>query len=391
MKALFLHADFDPKPEYVLDKSEQETHIIKTSNMVWRNPRPELIQAKEPGKPGPRDVKIHVRACGICGSDLHYVETDKEGYMLFPGRARPNCIAGHEFAGEIVEVGSEVTDFKVGDLVAPEMMVWCGECVHCRAGFFNQCVNMRELGVTEDGGFATYAIAPARVCWKIDSLRDVYKTDAELFEAGALIEPSSVAYYASFIAGGGIQPGAIAVIYGAGPIGLLCASMLKIAGASKVIMFEISEGRRQLAKKMGADICIDPTIYKSPAEQVAAIMEMTDGLGADFQLECAGVAQRTMPIITEVLGVGSTVVMTAWGAGDTGVFLPKFQLKKAKLTGSYGECGNHVYQYVIRLMASGKFDPRPIVSERFKIDDIMEAFEVAMKRVAVKVMINDLE
>ena len=229
------------------------------------------------------------------------------------------------------------------------------------------------------------------MCWKIDSLKNVYKTDEELFEAGALVEPSAVAYYACFVAGSGIQPGAYCVIHGGGPIGLLCANMLKIAGAGKVIMFEPSAGRRELAKKMGADICIDPTTYKNAQEQIDAIMDMTDGLGADFQIEAAGVANRTMPIITNTLGVGSTVVMTAWGAGDTSVYLPKFQLKKAKLTGSYGECGHHVYQYVIRLMASGKFDPTPIVSERYAIDDIIEAFETAKKRVAVKVMINKMD
>lgn len=391
MRALFLHADFDPKPGYVLDEDEKATNKIKMSNMVWRNPRLELVDVPEPMELGPRDVKIHVKAAGICGSDLHYVEHDEEGYILFPGRTRLNIVTGHEFCGIVAEVGKDVTEFKPGDLVVPEEMIWCGECVPCRNGYPNQCENIEEPGVTYNGGFEPYAIVPARVCWKIDSLEQAYPEREKLFEAAALIEPSAVSYNAIFSVGGGIKPGAYCVVYGGGPIGLLCTSLLKAAGAGKIIMFELNEGRRALAKRMGADIVIDPRKYKDAAEQAAAIMEMTDGFGADFQVEAAGAPNVTMPVITKVLGVGSVCVITAWAVGDTSVYLPPFQTKKAKLCGAMGESGSGTFQNVIRLMAAGKFDPTPIVSERFALKDALAAFDCALKREAVKVIFNEIE
>lgn len=389
MKALFCHSDFEPKPGYVLDEYEKTTGKMRAGNMAWRNPRLELTDIPEPTKVGPRDVKLHVKACGICGSDMHFIESTEDGYMLYPGHVRLNIVLGHEFCGEIVEVGSDVHEFKVGDLVVPEEMVWCGECIPCRNGYPNQCEHLEELGVTCNGGFEPFCVVPARVCWKIDALREVFGD--KVYQAGACIEPSSVAYRSLFPIGGGIKPGAFCVVHGGGPIGLLATGLLKAAGAAKVIVFEISEGRREVAKKMGADVVLDPTQYASARDQATEILKLTDGFGADLQLEAAGVPKKTMPVILESTAIGGTVIQTAYAAGETPMYLPAFQNKAIKLVGSMGHSGNGTFQHVIRLMASGKFDPTPIISATFPLSRGMEAFDLSFKRIGAKVMIDTMD
>lgn len=390
MKALFLHADFDPKPGYELDEYERTTHKIKKSNMVWRNPRLEMMDIEKPSTLGPRDVLIHVQACGICGSDLHYIEHTDDGYILYPGHTRLNIVTGHEFSGIIEAVGSAVTEFKVGDYVVPEEMVWCGECIPCRNGYPNQCESLEELGVTINGGFASHVVAPARVCWKIDEMKKVFKDEKELFVAGACVEPSCVAYNGIFPIAGGIRPGAYCAIYGGGPIGLLGTSLLKAAGAAKVIMFEPSEGRREIAKKMGADVVVDSTKFSSVKEQVAYIRDQTEGFGVDFALEAAGVPKITMPVILDSINIGAKIVQTAFAAGETPIYLPELQAKAAKMYGAMGHSGNGTFQNVIRLMAAGMLDPRPMISSRYPLAKGMEAFDEAFKREGAKIMITDM-
>jgi len=253
MKALKLECKYDPKKDYQLTEYELTTKKIWDSSSVWRYPKISLIDTPKP-EIGPGDVLIEVKSCGICGSDLHYVEYDKEGYMLFPGHGRfESLIIGHEISGVIIKKGDNVADLEIGDFVVPEEMTWCGECVPCKNGFPNQCQRLEEIGVTFDGGFAQYLKAPAKLCWNINGFRDIYKDERLLFDVGATVEPNSVAYNAIFERGEGIRPGHRVVVFGCGPIGLFGISQLKAAGASKLIVFEPGENRRKLALEMGAD------------------------------------------------------------------------------------------------------------------------------------------
>ena len=266
MKALVLSAQWDPRPDYVLCDLEKCTGKAVTGSSVWRYPKMEVKEVAKP-KIKPDEVLLKVKACGVCGSDIHFYETDKDGYILYPGLTKFPTTTGHEFSGEIVEVGKEVEGFQVGDMVTAEEMIWCGHCRPCRDGYPNQCLNLEEIGFTIPGAFAEYIAIGAKFCWKLNALMDLYKDETKVYEMGATVEPTCVAYNGIFECAGGFKPGGYAVVYGAGPIGLAAIGLCKAAGAAKVIAFEVSEARRKLAKKMGADYVFDPRKV-SPRQKV---------------------------------------------------------------------------------------------------------------------------
>ena len=140
MKALVLEADWDPRPDYIVSDLERRTGKAITGSSVWRHP---TLQVRDIDRlrPGPTEVLIHIRACGVCGSDMHFYETDEEGYILYPGLTKFPTILGHEFSGQIAEIGSDVEDLAVGDMVTAEEMIWCGHCRPCRDGLPNHCLN----------------------------------------------------------------------------------------------------------------------------------------------------------------------------------------------------------------------------------------------------------
>jgi len=257
MKGLMLDAKWEPRSGYTLAEFEKTTGKAITGSNVWRNPVLEIREVADP-KPAAREVIIAVKACGVCGSDMHFYETDNEKYIKYPGLTKFPCVLGHEFSGEVVEVGNDVKDLRVGDMVTAEEMIWCGECIPCRNGFPNQCVNLEEIGFTINGAFAQYIAIGAKYCWRLNALKEVYNSEEEIYEAGATVEPTCVAYNGIFERAGGFRPGAYAVVYGAGPIGLASIALCRAGGASKIIAFEVSEGRKKLAKVMGADAVYDP-------------------------------------------------------------------------------------------------------------------------------------
>ncbi len=167
------------------------------------------------------------------------VQADVDGYICYPGYTRLPVVLGHEFAGEVVDAGAGVADLRPGDAVACDNMVWCGRCAACRAGAFNQCQVLEEIGFTTPGGLAEYVRVPARCCWPIASLLGRWP-DPQGFEAGALVEPAAVAYQGIFVEAGCVGEGTAAVVYGAGPIGLAAIALIRAAGASPVIAFQRS-------------------------------------------------------------------------------------------------------------------------------------------------------
>jgi len=380
MKALVLEADWDPRPGYTLSEFERKTGKAITGSSVWRHPKLRVQEVETP-KPGPEEVLIQVKACGVCGSDMHFYETDEEGYILYPGLTKFPTILGHEFSGQIVELGSRVRDLKVGDMVTAEEMIWCGHCRPCRDGFPNHCLNLEEIGFTIPGAFAEYIAVGAKYCWKIDAIAERYGDEGAAYEAGATVEPTSVSYNAIFERGGGFRPGAYAVVYGAGPIGLAAIALCKAAGAAKVIAFEISSERRELAMAMGADHVLDPQEVK-PHE---AVMELTKGEGADLHIEAAGAPQATLPEMERSLAINAKVVQIGRAAQRVPLYLETFQVRRAQLFGSQGHSG---LPSVIRLMASGLIDTRKMITARYSLDDAVEAIARSTARRDGKVMVR---
>jgi 2-desacetyl-2-hydroxyethyl bacteriochlorophyllide A dehydrogenase len=383
MKALVLSAEWVPKPGYVVSEFEKNTGKAITGNSIWRNPKLELKEIPDP-KPGPKDVIIKVKACGICGSDIHFYETDKDGYILYPGLTKFPVVIGHEFSGEIVEVGKEVKDLKVGDMVTAEEMIWCGECIPCRNGYPNQCKNLEEIGFTINGAMAEYIVVGAKYCWKIDEIAERYGNKDKAFEAGSLVEPTSVAYNGMFVRAGGFKPGSYVAVFGAGPIGLASIALAKAGGASKVFVFDVSETRRKLAKEVGADFVYDPKEVV-PSE---VIMEETKGFGVSMHIESAGAPSKTIPEMEKSLAIDGKIVQIGRAAERVPIYLEHFQTHASQIFGAQGHSGYGTFQNVINLMASGKIDMTKIITSRFSLDDTLKAMEKATRREDGKITIK---
>lgn len=383
MKGLMVHAKKEPRPGYVLSDFEKKTGKVITGNAVWRYPELRVEEVEKP-KIKPDEVLIRVRACGVCGSDMHFYETDSEGYILYPGLTKFPAILGHEFSGQVVEVGSEVKDLKVGDRVTVEEMIWCGYCTPCRSGFPNHCTNLEEIGFTINGAFAEYLAIGAKYCWKIDALVERYGDEDTAYEVGAMVEPCGVAYNGIFVRAGGFRPGAYVAVYGTGPIGLAAIAECKAAGAAKVIAFEISDKRRELAERMGAEYVFDPTKV-SPAEK---IMEVTEGQGADMHIEAAGAPTKVLPEVENALAINAKVVQIGRAAERVPMYLESYQVRRSQVFGSQGHSGHGIFPSVIRMMASGLIDMHPIITARYDLDGVVEAIKQSRSRQDGKIMVR---
>ena len=388
MKALKYKATFAPKPGVKKTRkeiSEKRSHI--DSDKVFKDPKIELIDAPKPKITRPDDVLIKIKACGICGTDIHLLETDEDGYMLYPGHMKGDMILGHEFCGIVEEVGPEVTDLKPGDKVIVEEMQWCGSCLNCKNGFPNQCMRLEEFGITLDGGMAEYVVSSEKWCWNINGFDNVYKDEKKVWYAGCQCEPSSVAYNALFECGPGFRPGAYVVVFGCGPVGSFAVAHCKNQGAAKIIVFEPIKERVALAKEMGADYIFDPLNLEDGKTVEDVILELTDGLGADFYVEASGVAEVTFGQIERTMAAGARVISTAMGKEKVPLYFVPFANKKGNISFNIGHSGYGNFMYVIRLISSGRYDPSKAVTAEYKIEDYETAFEDARTRLGGKVVL----
>lgn len=383
MKALTLTAEWQPKPDYLLTESERSTRKAKSGSQVWKHP---TINVGAVPDPAPKDdeVIVAVAAVGICGSDMHMYEQAGDGYMLYPGLTRFPNILGHEFSGRVVEVGKSVTDLKVGDLVTAEEIQWCGVCTACRRGLFNHCINMEELGFTTPGAMAQYIPVRARYCWKLDEIAERLGDEHEALVMGAMVEPTGVSYHAMFNRLPTWKPGAYVAIFGAGPIGLTAEALAIAAGASQVIVFDTSPSRREIAKRLGASHVLDP----QGIDLNQTVRDLTYGQGVDFVVEAAGAPAHTLAPLTYGLGVGATVAHIGRSERPTPLSLEHYQVYGVQLAGSLGHAGHGTFPNVIRLMASGKLDLRPMVSARMALDDALDAFKRLESRQDAKIILH---
>ena len=388
MKGLQFAAEWAPRPGYRLSDFEERTGKAVTGSSVWRHPTLGLADVAEPPL-GAHDVRLRPRACGVCGSDVHFLETDRDGYILYPGLTKFPVVIGHEFSGEVLEVGAEVKDLRPGDLVTVEEMIWCGHCVPCRNGWPNQCENLEEIGFTINGAMADQLVVGAKYCWPLAALAEAYGGEDAASEAGALCEPTSVAYNGMFVRGEGFKPGGIVAVFGTGPIGFAAIALARAAGASRVIAFEVSSMRQALARQVGADEVHNPVELEaagsSPHE---AILEVSRGRGADMMVEAAGAPTRTVPEMEQALAIGGRVVIIGRAAERAPMYLEHLQTHAAQVFGAQGHSGYGTFQNVIRLMASGRIDLRPIITSRFALADAPDAVLRASKRQDGKVMVR---
>ena len=297
-------------------------------------PQPEL---------GAHDVLIQVKACGICGSDVH-------GYDGSTGRRIPPLIMGHEAAGVVAGIGSEVTRTKIGDRVTFDSTVSCGVCRFCLTGDVNLCDNRQVLGVScgdyrRNGAFAEYVSVPEHIIY--------FLPDSFAYEKAALIEAVSIGVHAAKITE--IQPGSSAVVIGAGMIGLLAIQAFRVFGCSQVYAVDLEQSRLELARQLGADA----TFLGTDPELLAKLKALTGGQGPDIAVEVVG-AQKTVLMAIEAVRRGGTVTLIGNLAPKVEMPLQIVVTRQLRLLGSCASAGE--YGECIELMQSGKINVDPLIS-----------------------------
>ena len=309
-------------------------------------------------------------------------EAGTDGYILYPGLTRFPNILGHEFSGQILELGKDVRGLVVGDLVAVEEVHWCGTCDACRRGLVNHCTQMEELGFTTPGAMAQYVAVKAKYCWKLTEIVERLGADQAML-LGAMVEPTGVSYHAMFNRLSTWKPGVYAAVFGGGPIGLAAIALAAAAGASQIIAFDVSQKRLEIAKKLGATTTLNPT----GLDLNTVLLELTHGHGVDFVIEAAGAPQYTLSPLTSGLAVGATIAHIGRSEKPTSLSLEHYQVRGVQLAGSLGHAGHGTFPNVIRLMASGKLDMRPMVSAQMALRDAKAAFKRLESRADAKIIL----
>lgn len=304
---------------------------------------------------GKRDILLRVRAAAICGTDQHILPWSEYAQK----RVKPPMVFGHEFAGDVVEVGSDVTEVAVGDRVAGETHIPCNRCRQCEIGNRHICENMRIIGVHAPGAFAEYISFPADCAFKLPDDID-YRT-------GSLLEPMGVAVHAVDAAG---VAGKAVAVYGCGPIGLMAVGAAKAWGAKKVYAVDRFPGKLEAAGRIGADMTLDSR--KAPASE--AILSDTR-YGADAVIDMTGNESAIRDGFT-ALRIGGTFIMAGLPGGDltldaTGGII----YKEAVVIGITGRLMYRTWEQCIEILRTPGFDISPAVGKTFPLSDYKQAFE----------------
>ena len=316
---------------------------------------------------GINDVLIRVRRTGICGTDLHIESWDPWAAKTI----RPPLVAGHEFVGEIVEVGANVADYKPGDIVSGEGHVTCGRCRHCLAGRRHLCASTVGLGVGRDGAFAEYVALPMSNIWHhwpgIDE------------EVAAIFDPFGNAVHTALA-----FPvlGEDVLISGAGPIGLMAAAVVRHAGARHVVVSEPNPVRRAIAVRMGATIAVDPR--ERDLRDVATGLGMTEGF--DVALEMSGDASALRSAISS-MAHGGGIAILGIPTAEISLDVNEIVFKMLTLRGIYGR---EMYEtwYKMTVMLQSGLDIAPAITHRFPFGQHAAAFAAARSGDAGKVILD---
>jgi threonine dehydrogenase-like Zn-dependent dehydrogenase len=306
--------------------------------------------------------------------------------MLYPGMVGTPVVIGHEFSGYVEAVGPDVVDVAVGDPVCAEEIAWCGECLACRSGLPNNCTRLEELGFTFDGAHAELVAVRARYVWSLRPLLDAGIDERRVFHLGALVEPTSVAWIALFISGGGFAPGSSVGVAGAGPIGLAAVALARAAGAARVVAFEPSMTRRDLAIAVGADEAHDPRALDATGVAGAA-RDSTRGRGFDRWVEASG-ARGVAESMAASLAPGGRLVLIGRGPHTIDLDPEWLIVRGAAVVGSIGHAGSGAFGRVIDLMATGRLAMDRIVTASVPLDGMVAALERLGNREAGKTIVE---
>lgn len=333
-----------------------------------------VVEAEVP-EPGPGEVLLRVRACGLCGTDLKMVQG------AFEERGWPPAlpfIMGHEWSGEVVALGEGLDGFELqpGDKVVAENHVGCGRCPMCRSGRYNLCEEAgkpgyRLYGHTAPGALAEFAVRPAQMLHRLP--------DSVSALEGALVNQGSLTVHA--LRRVDFRPGSSVAIFGPGLLGLLTAAVASASGATQVIMVGRGE-RLDLAGEMGCDHVVD---YES-GDPVAGVRSLTNGRGVDYVFDCTGNASVPAQAIGSVRRGGKIALLGLSGGKRAEIDIDRLTLDEIDVMGI--RSSPNAYPAMIALMRSGKVDLSPLVTHVFPLESVNEALEALESRVAVRPIVE---
>jgi len=314
------------------------------------------------------EVLVRNRAAGVCGTDVHIFNGEKGA-----SEVSPPVILGHEYAGEIVKIGTGVRELQIGDHITIDPNIYCGICDACRNGKKQMCDHMQAVGVNFDGGFAEYSIVPAKQCIKVSP-------DLS-FEAAAMSEPLACCIHG--IDRAGIKAGQSVCIIGGGAIGLLMVQLARLQGASTVIMSEPVEMRRRVGLKLGADVVIDPT----QENMLNQIYRATGKKGVDVVIECVGIPAAARQAF-EVAGRGATIVLFSVPSPDVMLEVRQFDIfsKELDIRGAFVNPDTHLR--AVNLLNNKRINTEEIITNRYPIERTEEAIRKQTEKDSIKVLVT---
>jgi L-iditol 2-dehydrogenase len=324
--------------------------------------------------PAKDEVLIEVAAAGICGTDVH-IKHDQAFYT-------PPVVLGHEYSGKVVEIGSDVSQISVGDLVVSPATQYCGVCYQCKTGHMNRCTaeGKKILGTSlANGAFAKYLTAPEYITHKIPK--------GVTMQEAALAEPTACVVH-SVIDKSPIIPGDVVVVQGPGTMGLLAAQIAKSMGAGKVILTGVTsdQWRFDIAKKIGVDMTLDVQIDSDP---VKTVKDESDGRGADVVIEASGACIACNQALDFVKVAGHVTLLGIRGR-PLNIDLDIMAVKELTMSGTWGTLPSS-WVTTLRLMGTKKIDVGPLITNKISLAEWEKGFELMESQKAIKVLFTEFD
>lgn len=316
---------------------------------------------------GDYDVRVRNKAVGICGTDIHIFNGEKGSTEV-----KPPVVLGHEYSGQVVEVGRKVTSVAVGDRVTVDPNIYCGKCRSCRIGKKQQCENLVAIGVNFNGGFAEYSVVPENQVYKLEPYID--------YEVGALAEPLACCLHGIDLAH--IKVGDVVCVIGGGTIGQLMVQLARLAGASTVVLSEPIEERRTIALANGADKAFDPA--KKPLKNS---LEEAGIPGADVVVECAGVTSAVEQAFN-IAARGGTIVLFSVPSPEAEFPLKLYDVFKKELTIRGSMINPDTHQRAVDLINAQKVNIKPLITHRYGLEDVVAALQKQVENDSIKVLVK---
>ncbi len=325
------------------------------------------IEELEKPVPGPGEVRIKVMACGVCGTDVHIYEGDKGAADCPPG-----TVLGHEFAGLVDAVGRGVSGIKVGDRVCVDPNRLCGECDACRQGKGHFCEHMTGIGTTVNGGFSQYCTVPGSQVYRIGPLTP--------FEEAAMTEPVACCLHGMDLCE--LRSGSHVLVIGGGMIGLIMLQLARLSGASKTVLLEPVQGKREMGRRLGADLCIDP-VTEDPAGKLAE-----EGITQiDAVIECVG-RPETMEQAIALAGKKSVVMLFGLTKPDAEISVKPFTLFQKEITLKASYINPYTQKRALELIDSKRIDVNSMVADFVGLQELEAVLADPAKRALGKYIVN---